>query len=64
MGYRCQKCHKAQPAHTSQNSLVIKSREKTYLGENQEVVGQGRETVREIKVCKKCYDNATKPKVE
>lgn len=63
MSFRCEKCHKAQPPHSSPNFVVTKRREKMYTNETGETTGKGWEIVEGIKICKKC-DKEMKKKAE
>ena len=57
MSFKCERCHKGQPARTAMTKLVIKSREVTYKNAEGEVTGKGRQIVEEIAVCPKCIAN-------
>jgi len=54
MSFKCERCHKGQPARTAMTKLVVKTREKVYTTETGEVIGKGRQIVEEVAVCPKC----------
>ena len=62
MSFRCGKCNKAQPPKTSSILCVIKTRSKIYTNEAGEETGRGTETVKAIRICKKCDDKIKKEK--
>lgn len=59
MSYRCEVCDVPQPDGTNCNFTVVETRTKTYESYNPKTkrgkTTQGKEIVRELKLCKSCH---------
>lgn len=55
--YQCEgRCQKQIGPGVSQRTFVAEDRPKVYYDQRGEVQGEGREIVREVKMCPSCFD--------